>query len=534
MSTLQFWWYAYGPFHAKDAKKNYPHPGEVVQHYREQMGMSRKTLASLLGISVSLACRMEKENVGLDSITRCRTLIALLHIPAFLLELDSLSHSQEKGIVWWQEEGYPPFAAGDDGYPLVGEVLKYYRTCKLRQVQHRKGNGTGSGEEQWTQYGLAVALSVSEFTVRKMENYHKGLDSITRRQALSFFLNIPPVLLGLDSLTHEPLVKQDSHPTVRSATPKVITLEKDIFSKYRKIQEGLWAEHFTYHGKDAVGKALRELKQFHDLISLTKGEQQHKIIELQSLSRQFIAAVALEERHFDTLFLYEDQAVAEAREIHNEELLAAALLRRSMAHYGRGNLSAALHDIDEATAISEGGPAHLRGTVLQNAGMIHAHVIRDNRDITAAFALLDQAGAIARVGHFGEDAYFLNFSVGMYHIRRAIALIAVGRSTEKLRKEALKEAIEQLELAQQCTRPEMTRRRALIHLFRAQAYCGLGEYCFAVKEALLALEVFQQIHSAINIGYIFDLYTELRASSYGNAPLVLRLGWELRKLGMPN
>jgi hypothetical protein len=131
-----------------------------------------------------------------------------------------------------------------------------------------------------------------------------------------------------------------------------------------------------------------------------------------------------------------------------------------------------------------------------------------------------------------ETLAFLNLSVGMYHIRRAIALIAVGRSVERLRKEYLNEALNQLMLAEKSTKPEMTRRHALIHLFRAQAYCGLGEYCLAVKEALLALPIFQQIHSAINIGYIADLYDELRASSYGNAPLVLRLGWELGKLGV--
>ena len=48
----------------------------------------------------------------------------------------------------------------------------------------------------------------------------------------------------------------------------------------------------------------------------------------------------------------------------------------------------------------------------------------------------------------------------------------------------------------------MIRRHSMINLFRAQAHYGLGEYSFAVKEALLALDVFKEIHSDINIGYI--------------------------------
>jgi DNA-binding XRE family transcriptional regulator len=533
MSTLSFWWHIYGQFSPKERKRIYPHPGEVVKHYREQVGgMERKTLASLLGVSASEVCRMEEECVGLDSIARCRQLITTLHIPACLLGLDSWPHAKEGTHLWWTEEGYPPFEAGEDGYPLIGQVLKHYRRQKLEHGQRTKGRSIDLEEEQWTQYGLALALGVSEFTVRKMENNHEGLDSITRRQALAFFLDVPPILLGLDSQPHEAPAKQDSPSIICSSTQKSIILAKDVFYKYRKKQENLWTEYFTSHGKDVVGKALREIKHFQDLVPLTKGEQQQKVIELQSLSHQFIAAVALEVKDFNALFYYENLAVDFAREIQNNGLTAAALLRRSMAEYGGENLAFALRDIDEATDLLEGLPTHLSGTVLQNAGMLHAHLLQDESDVKATLSLLDQAGAIARNGNFGEDTYFLKFNVGMYHIRRAIALIAIGRQFKRLRKEKLNEALSELELAKKCTLPEMTRRHALIHLFRAQAHYGLGEYAASVKETLLALPVFQRIHSDINIGYIVDLYVELQTSPYKQAPLTLRLQWELRQLGL--
>ncbi|HEU5230024.1 MAG TPA: hypothetical protein VFU49_19545 [Ktedonobacteraceae bacterium] len=531
MSMVQCWWHSFGPFPPKGAKGQYPSPGAVVIYYRQRLGMTRQMLAQTLGMSISMACRMEKESIGLDSITRCRKLVSLLDIPAFLLSLDSLAHLEEKQRPWWLEEGYPAFDKGDDGYPLIGQVLKYYRERKLQQLQQKKGKDTYPEEEKWTQHGLAMALGVSEFTVRKMENYQKGLDSITRRQALSFFLNIPPVLLGLDMLDHTTVVEQEQRVTIHRAKPKTLVLETDVFRKYHRIQEELWTEHFTYHGQGAVNKAQRELKYLQEVTSLTRGRQQQKIIEMQSLCYQFIAAVALEKRAFDTLFTHENRAVAYAKGAANNELIASALLRRAMAYYGRGKIRAAIGDIDEAMMVSKDASGQVRGTVLQNAGMIHAHMIQSNADITSALNLLDQAEAIARSGNLGEDEYFLRFNVGMYHIRRAIALIAVGHSTEKLRKGPFTEALYQLELAERNTGQEMTRRHGMINLFRAQAHYGLGEYGFAVKEALLALDVFKEIHSDINIGYITELYYKLGASSYKNAPLVLRLGWELSKLG---
>src|SRR5581483_456418 len=103
MSTVQCWWYSFGPFPPKDARRQYPSPGAVVIYYRQRLGMTRQMLAQTLGISISMACRMEKESIGLDSIIRCRKLVLLLDIPAFLLGLDSLAHLEEKQRLWTGE-----------------------------------------------------------------------------------------------------------------------------------------------------------------------------------------------------------------------------------------------------------------------------------------------------------------------------------------------------------------------------------------------------------------------------------------------
>ncbi len=527
MDTQLFWWQEISPFRSKDARGKYPHPGDVVVYYRAQMGITRRILTQKLHLSNSEVCRLENDGVGLDSISRCRKLVRLLHIPATLFGLDDVPHAS--GISWWTDEGYPPFHAGEDGYPLAGQAIKHYREERLRQSQHSKPLAPEA--EKWTQRGLAEALGVSEFTVRKMENQHKGLDTITRREALSFILNIPPVLLGLDSVAHHALPLREEQATRHLAKPQTLLLGTDVLERYHQIQREIWTAYFTYDAQDAFGKALRESKRLREAIALTQGESQRQLIALQSLSHQFMAAVALERRDFPTVFAYADRAVLYARETEKDDLLASALLRRGMAHYGNGQFPMAIRDINEALSFVQSSPGHVRGTVLQNAGMIHAHVLQDTSDRSAALRWLDHAENIARSGDFAEDSYFLKFNVGMYHIRRAIALIAIGRTNGRQRRQSFQEALNELELAQQSTNPDMTRRCALINLFRAQAHCGLEEFCFAAKEALQSLEVFKNIQSRINIGYVADLYEDLRMSTYGKAPTVLRLGWELECLG---
>ena len=306
-------------------------------------------------------------------------------------------------------------------------------------------------------------------------------------------------------------------------------LDTDILTRYHNVQREIWTDYFTDDGQDALKKAHRESRHLREMIGLTQGEQQRQLIELESVCQQFIAAVALERRDFSTVFPHAHRAVMYAREIEKNDLLASALLRRGMAYYGYGHVAQASKDIDEASSLVQYTSAHVKGTVFQNAGMIHAHLLQDTTDVRAALGWLDHAESLARSGTFTEDPYFLKFNSGMYHIRRAIALIAIGRANK--RRHSFQEALNELELAQRTTSPEMTRRHALIDLFRSQAHCGLQEFSLAAREALQALEVFQKIHSRINSGYIADLYAELLRSSYRDAPIVVRLGWELEHMG---
>jgi len=313
--------------------------------------------------------------------------------------------------------------------------------------------------------------------------------------------------------------------------PRTIVLGTETLGKYRTTLESTWKTYYSSHGQDAIGRALREIKQLRDVVSLTRGKQQNQVIQIQSLYHQFILNVVREQQDFDSAIAHVDCAISLAKYTGNNELTSTAVIRRGMTHLSQGNLVTAAIDANEALLYAKHARPQVKGHVLLDAGLIYAHQADSSTGVRTALELLDQAEHIARSGNFDEDDYFLKFNPGIYHIGRARALLALGYSNGQLKKEKLQEALGEFELAEQLTNANMTRRRALIDLFRAQTHFKLGEFSFAAREALQALDAFKKVESRLNIARITEIYHLLRASSYGNAPLVLRLGWELGRLG---
>src|SRR5713226_8072736 len=91
--------------------------------------------------------------------------------------------------------GYPDFPLDDEEFPDPGTVIRYFRE-KMQYTDPIEGK-----RKHWTQADLAKRLGVSEVTVRLMETQNVGLDSMSRRRLVADILKIPPVLLGLGSLS---------------------------------------------------------------------------------------------------------------------------------------------------------------------------------------------------------------------------------------------------------------------------------------------------------------------------------------------
>src|SRR5690242_11637154 len=79
---------------------------------------------------------------------------------------------------WWYI--YGPFDPGENNLPHLGQVIRYYRELR-----------------QWKVKDLADALGQSPRHVYEIESSANMPELISRRQAISNLLKIPPVLLGL-------------------------------------------------------------------------------------------------------------------------------------------------------------------------------------------------------------------------------------------------------------------------------------------------------------------------------------------------
>src|SRR5216110_965200 len=231
------WWIALGYPPFDDGKGGFPRTGQVVKYYREQTRdetekrWTQRKLALCLNVTEQTVRDMENRDASLEC-ERRRRLCECFALPPILLGVlmrqdilkmveqhkakagqphPAVSPSAPPSVLWWVELEYPPFDRGKDGFfPRTGQVVKHYR--------EQKRDATG---KPWTQRGLALALDVTEQTVRDLENRDANMD-FDRRQILSRFLTIPPILLGIITPAEiDQLVEQQR--TAKRATSVVST-----------------------------------------------------------------------------------------------------------------------------------------------------------------------------------------------------------------------------------------------------------------------------------------------------------------------
>src|SRR5215470_9036636 len=153
------WWHSYGPFKRWSECPTRPDPGEVLLFYLEKRGIEPDEqvafLIDLLDLQKSMVYNILKGE-GLDSISRCRLLVQALKIHPPLLGIDAKHYPIERHAYWWHECGYS-FDADAQGYPLIGQVIAYFRVNRLQE-----------GEESvkgWSQEDLGEATGLKKETI---------------------------------------------------------------------------------------------------------------------------------------------------------------------------------------------------------------------------------------------------------------------------------------------------------------------------------------------------------------------------------
>ncbi len=406
---------------------------------------------------------------------------------------------------WWVQQWFYPFDAGtgnDTGYPNPGQVVKFYREQKL----WRQSSG---GEKKCRQIDLARALGVSESWVRAMENTCEGLDSISRRRMLVSLLGIPPILLGLADLNSASAVAE--RPQLQ-----VVTL-----SWFKDTLKDAWQLYYTGTTQDLACRLTKTLQYLHASEETLGSRQQRDMLELQCRFLLLAARVAADQQSYEQASGYLQTAQQLAQQLQSDELSALTLFWRGRMYLEKEEYPAAKAALDSALAYIPQLRPPLRGAIFLETGLAHAYTAKTEADKKYALTLFDKAAPIVRASHLEDDGSFVKLNLGRYYHFKAEALIAMNEAED---------AIHELDLAEQHTGAELTRRRGYINVLRAKASLDLGDYAYATFTALDAISAMKSIQSNVNLAFLSEISAGLSRSSYGNSSEVAQLNRELKSL----
>jgi tetratricopeptide (TPR) repeat protein len=490
----------------------FPRPGQVIRHFRQATlkadgkPWTQRDLAQVLGKQELAVREMELRDTGLHDILRRRFLAELFAIPPELLGIAAMPQTGNTNAApstWWEHYGFPAFAAGPDGFPRPGQVVRHFRKIK------RKSDG-----KPWTQRDLAQVLGKQELAIRDLELRDIGLNDITRRRFLAHLLDIPPLLLGLARLPH-PSNKSAQGPSA----PKILLVSDQIdLEEVRAKLTGFWTQNDGASG-EVLLTLETTLKRLYERYPTTTAHERVEVVT--ALCELHIhAANLLRDRGKFSKSLEHLNKTKDLNTLLNEdELQADVLYRRGGLYLEKGELSLALADYHAAEQKLSNVSAPLQAAVLLEAALSEGRCATSKQQCVAVLKKLDRAGHLIRVEHTEarrEKWPYLKVDVARYHLDRAATLITLGNPED---------AVLELKLLA-CS--QLTGRRSVYHLIlQAQACFGLKEYAQAAMLAEEALPLARMMRSRVNVERIKTLYRQFQNTPFRNNPEVGRLGYLL-------
>jgi tetratricopeptide (TPR) repeat protein len=385
---------------------------------------------------------------------------------------------------WWEEMGYHPFAAGNDGFPQTGQVIKYYREQKRYP----------SGEIMYTQKDLAGALGLSRSeTVAEMETQNTRID-MPRRQALCDLLDIPPRLFGIVTLA-----EMIGLATI-TTQGKMLDIEE-----YRQYLIAAWKANHATSAQSTLGDMLSRISILYGALPYANHPTKPQIHELLCDYHLFVANLLRDQQHYPDAVQHLNKAYLTADALGSDEKRARVHQHRSGFFGDAQDYDKALLDSEKANLYMTKLPLHLRGPIILGLGLGRARIATTQAERLEAIRLFDQGARIIERSQDAENHYQSDRSPDRTHLTRSVALMAVGWYKEADR-----------EIAQAHCGPEQKRRQAYQDILQAQVHVNLGRFPAALALLTSALQTMRAIGSQINIMRIADLYKQVKSKYDGN------------------
>ena len=259
---------------------------------------------------------------------------------------------------WWYI--YGPFDPGENNLPHLGQVIRYYRELR-----------------NWKAKDLADAIGQSPRHVYEIESSPNMPELISRRQALSNLLKIPPVLLGLAIV----IPGSDIDHQLDEIAGVVSIIDSQTMSMYESMLASSWELYYTSSALRAANNIDHWLHYLTNAAKEARGVQRDQLISLLCKFYQ-LSSVAARDR-MDTQRALKDgkKAVDLAFHLENPELIAASLFRRARTYIQQQKYDAAIHDLKSAQPYADKSRDPLKGYVYQTTAETYSLVADEDRQI---------------------------------------------------------------------------------------------------------------------------------------------------------
>ncbi|HEU5382215.1 MAG TPA: hypothetical protein VFV38_42925 [Ktedonobacteraceae bacterium] len=393
---------------------------------------------------------------------------------------------------WVDRDGniYGPFRAQDDGFPCAGEVIQFYRKQLKMSVKD-----------------LAQALEVSPRRVQTMEKDNKVPDSMERRRFIAKTLQIPPILLGLASIDAflRPAEALGTKSAAVTSSTRLVVDQKAI-AQYQSQLKLFWSLHYTSSANSVQNEIQAHILQISALLSYTNGKEQEQLIEQLCGFYELASRVESDRNNPEDALNYLNVAIELAQPLSNTELLGRLLYKRGLVLYEARRFPEALLDLEQANQLVPQLTSPLAGSILLELGLVKSYLAQPGSltDRSIALRYFDRAENYTRLAQT-DGGMGIRYDSGRYLTAKGEGLLTLRRFSD---------AEEALDLAQENTSPDLTRRQLFIDLQRVKWYTQQKEYPTASALAREAVNKAKAVGSLYSVKSLQEITTPLFESNY--------------------
>ncbi|HEU5379460.1 MAG TPA: helix-turn-helix transcriptional regulator [Ktedonobacteraceae bacterium] len=402
---------------------------------------------------------------------------------------------EEEKRYWVDKDGniYGPFSTQDDGFPCAGEVIQFYRKQQEMSVKD-----------------LAQVLKVSPRRVQMMEKNYKVPDSMERRKFLAKTLDIPPILLGLASIDAflRPADVLGTKGTAFTSSTRMFVDQKAI-AQYQSQLKLFWSLHYTSSANSVQSEIQAHILQISALLSHRNGGEQEQLTEQLCGFYELASRVESDGNNAEGALSYLNMAIELAQPLGNTELFGRLLYKRGLVFYEARRFSEALADLEQANILVPQLTSPLAGSILLELGLVKSYLAESGSltDTRIALKYFDRAEKYTRLSQT-DGGMGIRYDSGRYLTAKGEGLLVLRKFTS---------AEEALDLAQEYTSPDLTRRQLFIDLQRVKWYTQQKEYPTASALARESVNKARGIGSLYSVKSLQEITKPLFGSHYGKS-----------------